>query len=61
MFSEAAKYEKAMAVVERYFDTDITNADAAYDVLVDNGVDPAVAAAFAQDMYPDNDVEEEAI
>lgn len=43
---------KAMRVAEQYFDTDITTADAAYDVLVDNGVHPDLAQAFAQDMFP---------
>lgn len=43
---------KAMAVVEKYFDVDITNADSAYDVLVDNGVNHEFAVGFAEGMYP---------
>ena len=46
------EYAKAMDVVERYFDVDITDADAAFDVLVDNGIDPEVAEAVANEIYP---------
>lgn len=52
-YNHQAETEKAMAVVERYFDTDIKTADDAYDVLVDNGVDPAIANGMAADMYPE--------
>lgn len=51
-YDEAEENRKALAVVERYFDVDITDADSAYDVLVDNGVHAGYASAFAQDMYP---------
>lgn len=44
---------KAESVMARYFDVDITNADAAYEVLVDNGIHPQYAAQLAQDMYPE--------
>lgn len=47
------KLDYAMAIVERYFDTDITNADAAMDVLLDNNVDPAIAADLVASMYPE--------
>lgn len=51
-YDHAAEHAKAMSVVERYFDVDIKDADSAYDVLVDNGVHPEMANAFATDMYP---------
>lgn len=46
------KRAKAERVMERNFDADITDADSAMDVFLDNGVDPQVAAEIAQDMFP---------
>ena len=41
------------SVMERYFDTDIQDADSAMDVFLDNGVDPQVAHDIASDMFPE--------
>ena len=45
------KMAYAMLVVERYFDTDIEDADSAMDVLLDNNVDPDVAAEIVRSMF----------
>ena len=42
-----------MSIVERYFDTDITDADSAMDVLLDNDVDPVIAVGLVHDMFPE--------
>ncbi len=39
-------------IIEKYFDTDITDADSAMDVLLDNGVDHVTAREIAESMYP---------
>ena len=49
--NESQMYSHAHSVMERYFDTDITDADSAMDVFLDNGVDPTVAAAIVSDMF----------
>lgn len=46
------KLAHAHAVMERYFDTDIQDADSAMDVFLDNHVDPEIAASIAHDMFP---------
>lgn len=51
-YDYTAEQAKAMRVIERYIDIDITDADSAYDILVDNDVHPDMAHAVAQDMYP---------
>lgn len=51
-YNETEECRKAMAVVERFFTCDIQTADAAYDVLVEHGVDPGYASGFAEGMYP---------
>lgn len=47
------KTAKAVTVMEKYFDVDITNQDSAMDVFLDNDVDPEVAATIAQEMFPE--------
>ncbi len=44
--------EHANAVMEKYFDTDIQDAESALEVLLDNGVEYAIAVGIAQDMFP---------
>lgn len=48
-----AEMQKAQGVIETYFDEDIETADDAFDVLVDNGVNPEIASQLSQDMYPE--------
>lgn len=50
---EEQKWDHARSVMEKYFDTDITDADSAVDVLLDNGVDQTVACAIVRDMFPE--------
>ena len=49
------KFAKAHRVMERYFDTDIQDADSAMDVFLDNGVDPEIAHEICDDMFPPTD------
>jgi hypothetical protein len=44
--------DKALLVVEKYFDTDVTDFESAMDVLLDNDVDPEIARFIAQTMFP---------
>lgn len=53
MQSNEEKHNHAMSVIEKYFDTDIDNADSAMDVLLDNDVDPVVGAGIVRDMFPE--------
>lgn len=43
----------AAQVAERYFDVDLETWHDAYDVLVDNGIRPEVAEAFAKQVFPE--------
>jgi hypothetical protein len=58
--TDEEKLAHAHAVMEKYFDVDITDADSAMDVFLDNDVDPTIAAGIAHDMFPEGEEEEEA-
>jgi predicted DNA-binding helix-hairpin-helix protein len=53
--TQTQKLAHAHRIMERYFDTDIQDADSAMDVFLDNGVDPEIAAGIAHDMFPVED------
>lgn len=48
--NEIAAARRAARVMEQYFDTDITNAEAAFETLVDNN--PDLARRLAREMFP---------
>jgi hypothetical protein len=44
--------DKAHLVMEKYFDTDVTDYESAMDVFLDNDVDPEIARFIASTMFP---------